>query len=546
MTVIEKTATSTIPTALFLPWIPVLQLDGTQTKVNLVDLFLNAHNFADLGRLTPIERETLHRFLPTVAALILRNASEDDLDGFCETGAFPPSAVERFATEYEDYFWLQHPAHPFLQRWDIKQSDVDAHVSDTKPLIHDGPKKSVLKPLKQLHPHEPGNSSSKWAIRRDSRDPATDPATLVLLLAVTWWQTRRGQATGIDGRPYENGNPDDAGTWPLSAHWIGPNLGLTLAANTPNQWVDGSDELPMWLSQDNPLPAANLAANLHSLWRTTYARNIAYIYWSDGLPLGHILGPTTYPVPALAETEKEALKGMHTGDYARLFEHQKKKDGTVVTKQLNAPEALISSTEGYVRWYQKELDKALTLWGRDRLIDPSDQHDWKVGIYSEICHGTGNREFCNWFLLNARTLMFKTDDEIGFVGNLNLIYRFALNMAAPMAVACKGRPGANPATLPIAKRQFYADAEGPLQDLIAAVLADIPANWESEAKRFRTLAVATFTTVTNSLINPSTIGQISRARNAYSRSTQREINKVFGTNKTAPTSHADNKGHDHE
>ncbi|MEJ7689332.1 MAG: type I-E CRISPR-associated protein Cse1/CasA [Nocardioidaceae bacterium] len=169
------------PNALSLPWIPVVLPTGEQITLGLMDLFGGAHEIAALGSpLTPLDRDTLMRFLPSVAALVLREIEDEDarLD-VGDTGQFPADAVNAFADRWEDFFHLTHLEHPFLQRWDVHRGDLDALVSKAKMLIHADPAKAILKPLEQMHPHAPGGSSAHWAIRRDPRDPANDRGALL-------------------------------------------------------------------------------------------------------------------------------------------------------------------------------------------------------------------------------------------------------------------------------------------------------------------------------------------------------------------------------
>lgn len=510
-------------------WIPVITASGEEERVTLLDALSRGSEYVGLGHeLTPLERESMHRFLPSVGALVLREA-DLSVDDLVDGGVFPVDAVGRFADKYRDAFWVKHPMRPFLQRHDLDQSLFESRVSAKVPLVGEDSKKSVVRPLMMLHPHVPGGSSAKWALRVDDRDPATDLGTLVLLLVVTWWQTRRGNGQGPDGRALENGNPGQAGIRPLSAHWIGPNLTQTIMAGIPERWVS-ADEQPMWLDRTG-IPA-NLSANPHGLWRTTYARNLPYVLWQSALgeapvPLGYALGPDTTPVPRLAATDKESLVAMHEGDYARLFVPEEKK-GVTTFKQVSGVEIRLGSTEGYVRWFKQHLDRALGDWGLDRMAEP-DRRTWRVGIYSEVCHTTGSREFSDWVVLPARTLSPTGDTLGGVTLAIQIVDLLKSRMYRPMTVACEGRAykDAKPVALSGAVAKFYADVEPDLLACFAALDADPATPLAEFAARFQRSAVAAFKAATESLLTPATAPQVYAARQQYAAAVAYDITKLL-------------------
>ena len=522
--------------ALHLPWVPVTLADGTDTRLGLADLFRQAHEIRGLGRrLTPIERESLHRFLPSVAAVILQGADENLLDEVSEAGRFPAHLVDAFVETHGDAFALNQSSRPFLQRHDLKQSDVEALVTAKKPLVGEDPGTSIARPPGLLHPHVPGASSSQWAVRRDDRDPATDLGVLTLLLVVTWWQTRRGNGRGLDGRTLENGNPGQAGVRPLSVHWIGPHLGLTLAAGVPEAWLD-SPELPMWLDRD-AVPA-DLAHRPHGLWRSTYARNIPLLLWSDDIdpvPLGFVLGPATAPVPVLAADAKASLVAMHEEDHARLFQTATKKNKSAERKQVTAGDSRLISTEGYVRWYANHLGAALKDWaGQRRMANPDDR--WQVAVYSEVCHTTGSREASDWVVLPMQRLAPAGVAETRIATAIQAIQTLRAKMFAPMTVACEGRryKDARPVALPAAQAQFYALVETPLVEFIATAQTATDADVRATAEEFRNLALTAFTAATQPLLTPATLPQVSTARRFYADQTRRHLAEIFASSTTLP------------
>lgn len=522
------------PNALRLPWIPVALPTGEQTRLGLVDLLTRAHEITGLGSaLTPLDRDTLMRFLPTVTALVLREIDdENERFDVGETGRFPLEAVAAFASRYDDYFYLSHPEHPFLQRWDIHRSDVDGLTSKVKGLIHDDPNKAILKPLQQMHPHAPGGSSARWAIRRDSRDPASDLGSLTLLLAVTWWQTRRGNGKGPDGRALQNGNPGQAGVRPMSVFWMGDNLGRTICANTPAAWVtDDNFELPMWLDQTATPPSAELADAPGSLWRTTYARNLPFVYFDDNdRPLGYVIGPTTYDVPVLGMDEKASLAAMHGFDYARLFEELVKKGQPTTTRQVPSLGARLSSTEGYTRWYRNRLNDTLRSWGNDRIVNPVDEPDWAYGIYGEVCHTTGAREWSDWAVLDRAALSPDPRVAVNLATLLKVVEDVRTAMYSPMRIACEGRAGKqanDPVLLESTQTSFYAAVEETLTQVLADVVAGVLVDWHTVATEIGRVGSRVFHISTECLTAPSTLPQVSLARTRLDSRVRSVISKVY-------------------
>lgn len=525
---------NTSPNALSLPWIPVVLPTGGHATLSLVDLFVQAHEITGLGSpLTPLDRDTLMRFLPSVAALVLREIDDEDARlGVGETGQFPADAVTAFAERWEDYFHLAHPEHPFLQRWDVHREELDALVSKTNSLVHADPAKAVLKPLGQMHPHAPGGSSARWAIRRDPRDLTNDLGALILLLTVTWWQTRRGNGKGHDGRALQNGNPGQAGVRPMSVFWVGDNLGRTLCANTPADWIaDGNTELPMWLDQTAAPQAAELADAPGSLWRVTYARNLPFVYFdNDNKPLGYVLGPTTYTVPMLNLDEKTSLAAMHDSDYARLFTDVSKKGQATATRQVSALGARLSSTEGYTRWYRHRLHDALRSWGTGRILNPADESGWSYGVYAEVCHTTGSREWSDWAVLDQAVLSPDPAVALNLANLLSVVEDVRTAMYSPMRIACEGRAGKqvnDPILLESAQTAFYAEVEQPLTRVLASVVDGAEIGWADAATEIGRVGARVFHASTECLTAPTTIPQVSLARTRFEAKVRSVIAKVY-------------------
>lgn len=120
------------------PWIRVIQLDGTETKVSLKDCFLNAHLYKCLTGENVYQSHAMYRLLFAIAHTVI---SRYDVDG-CEeeiydNGIFEAQdAIERWNSYYQkkcfgdaatenpflryfekwaDRFYLIHDTYPFFQ-----------------------------------------------------------------------------------------------------------------------------------------------------------------------------------------------------------------------------------------------------------------------------------------------------------------------------------------------------------------------------------------------------------------------------------------------
>lgn len=150
------------------PWLPVDDQDSTSV-VSLRDLFLRAHLLQGLGPgLTPLDRDSIYRLLVSLAAVILRECTDEEWDDAVDESRFPARAVDAFDERFHARFAL-NGERPFLQRWDRTQADLAAlfslDVDDKKErAARAKARQTKLQPLGALHQHVPGGSSSKWAV----------------------------------------------------------------------------------------------------------------------------------------------------------------------------------------------------------------------------------------------------------------------------------------------------------------------------------------------------------------------------------------------
>ncbi len=381
------------------PWLPVVDRRGAFTQVSLRELYDRAPEFVGLGRgLSPLDIESLHRLMSAVAAVIVRGRPLRELTGSAQSGAFPADGVAAFEGRFADLFDLSGE-RPFLQRWDKSPADIDALVTSRKPLT------DLLKPIAQMHPHEPGNSSAQWGVRRDPRD-AADPAVLTMLLVTAWFHNRDGNSRDPWGGKAEKGS---VATWtvnPMSVFLIDKNnLGRTIYANLPVEWVNGTD-LPMFL--DHHGVPEDFVTGERGLYRSTYARTVPLLYWRDGRAIGFVTGPMPYAVPRLAADIKESLKAVHLGDYAVLTVTRTTKAGSE-TKPRPSLGVRVVSTEGFERWFRADngiagASGALARWlerPRALLPDPT-LAGWDVAVFSAICDTYGGRKWADWSVLPGR------------------------------------------------------------------------------------------------------------------------------------------------
>lgn len=507
------------------PWVPIRRGDGTEECVALRELYLQAHELTGLGsQLTPLDRDSLMRLLLSVGALIERKASKEG-----GAGTFSRSGVEAFGSEFEERFDL-FGERPFLQRWDKTQADLEQLFG----LTSEDPKArklslknrtDKLRPLSGLHPHVPGGSSSKWAVRRDARDE-TQLANLTLLLVTTWFQIKNGNSRD----PWGNGAvKGSAGTWhvnPLAIYFLDPtNLARTLLANIPTAWVDRCD-LPVFLDHEE-FPKDFSTAHIVSVSRFTYAKTLPLIYVEEGAPVGYVIGADQeIPIPELGKDDKESLGRVHEKDHTRLYRHAK--GGDLVPR--GAFGARLRTTEGFERWFRAEngISEALTRWfATDRLLSvgSADKRDWLLSVFSDNGDPQGNRESASWDNVPADFAGAGGEELIA----VQAMYGYAAECRGSFAYAGKLATGASrtPGVAINGQVAFYAS----LSAITVRLQHDVHANIEIDLWRYsgevEDLANREFARATAPLLVPSRVAEVARARAAYARLVHKARNSRF-------------------
>lgn len=511
------------------PWVSVSR-KGVPDVVSLRELFLSAHELDGLGPgLTPLDRDSLLRFLVSLTALlgrVTRDWSREDLD------RFDTAAVEAFESQFEERFALTGE-RPFLQRWDHPQH----RLVDLVRAADDKPVKGVL-PIEQLHPHTPGASSSKWALRTTTRE-AGDPATATQLLVTAWFQTKNGNGQDPFGGRASKGS---SGTWhtnPMAVWWSDPSsLGRTLWANTPTAWVDEKDlaiDLPVFLDHHSGGWAPEFADQpTESVARFTYAKSLPLL-----VPTAHgfeafILGPDgTIPMPpaSLGKDDKERLGRVHELDHTRLYVEKTNAKG-VVTEL--APRGsfgtTLSSTEGFTHWFRADrgIEKAMATWKqvpRILEIDDADATSWDVALFSETTDGKGSRVWAAWDSLPA--LFVGAQGEVW--NNVRLLLDFASQCRRAFLPAGRTATGESKEAPAIESGQaaFYTQILPILTEVAGAIAGGESPELRAYASQIASVARRNFETTTDPLLTPRQVTQVAKARAEYVRRVSAALNESY-------------------
>lgn len=504
-------------------WIPVTGPLGESTA-SIRSLLDHAHTLSDLGpSLCPVERESILRLLTSAAAVALRGISEAELDDLGDTGVFPVDSLSHL-DNYAERFWLSHGSMPFLQEWSLAANPADM------PL-----------PLANLDPHTPGGSSSRWGLRPVDENP--DARGLLRGLTCVWFHSKWSNGAPPAGLfKAVAGAPGYGGARDLTLHWIGSNLGLTLAAGVPLAWAEGSD-LPAWLDQDTYPNGIALVGNPESLWRATYTPNRPILHWDEaGEPVGYVIGcvagsarsvpalPTIAPtkpakVGEASESTKSALAAVHSRDVTRAYRDIARRGEAPEIRKVTSRTHRLLSTEGAINWFKNDLGAALKEWGSDRVAPASHgKPDWRLGCYLEECDGTGGtRRRSDWVVVNSALLTLEgpVADVITVV--LGFIEIAAKEIYSQMSVAAEGAQKRKPAMSAQAQMSLYAS----LDDFVVGLLGESAVTGAvspyAPCLHVMTIASQVFAEQTEPLRNPSTVAQVEIARAAFASKLRRNL-----------------------
>lgn len=507
-------------------WIPVVLSDGTHTTLSLRDALLNLHQLSGFGSgLTPLDLDSMHRFLPAVVSVVAHYIDGDH--EWPDDLAIPDHAVTAFGDKFGELFEICGE-RPFLQRWDKTAADIEAEVTSKKT------RQDILNPIDQLHPHEPGGSSSQWAIRHDSRD-VRDLSILTLLLVTSWFQTKNGNGQDPWGGKASKGSASTWHTNPMAIYYIHQHsLAKTVFANIPLAWLERSD-LPVFLSRD--LPDDFATAHEKSVSRFTYAKTLPLIYWEDGRPLGFVIGPDDgIAVPHLGEDEKTSLGVVHEHDHTRLYVEIAGKSGAIAVKPRGSFGGRLTSTEGFERWFRADngVAKAIERWQvieRVRSPGDSDLSNWSLSVFSETTDGKGTRNWVAWDVIPA-DLATASGDKLGLIQTL---FAFA-SKCRKHFYTCGGMATGESRDVPafvVGQSAFYASIMPVIADL-AAEFRDIETvDLRRYAIRILDAARSDFDATCRPFLTPSRVADVAQARYRFHQRTGDDFTKMFpGPNST--------------
>ncbi len=503
------------------PWIPVTQ-GRLKMRLSLRQLMLDAHQLQGLGtELTPLDRESMYRFLVCIAAMIGRRATN-----WTGPNALPMDAVDSFGADYQHRFAL-FGEQPFLQRWDRNQQDLDALVAAAA-----GRPVKALHPIEQLHPSEPGASSSQWAVRRDPRDPA-DPAVATLLLVTAWFQTKNGNGLDPWGGRATKGS---AGTWhtnPLSVWYVDPiRLSRTIWANVPAVWLDRSD-IPLFLDHHSTgLPQDFGTAVKASVTRFSYAQTLPLLHLRGDTITGFVLGAdATIPVPPLGKDAKVSLGLVHEHDHTRLYTEKVDAKGVVTAvKARGGFKTKLSTTEGFMQWFKADrgVARSLRTWRTlPRVLHPSDadRDRWSLEMLSETTDGKGSREWATWDSMPDR-FAGAEGEELERIQRLLEFASRCRSAFLPAGRTATGESKASPAIL-TGQAAFYRAIHPVLTRLEADVAAGEMAPDHIYVDHLTRLAIKVFAVTTDPFLTPSRVAAVAKSRADLQRLLKDALKKAY-------------------
>ncbi|MCT2360017.1 MULTISPECIES: type I-E CRISPR-associated protein Cse1/CasA [Brevibacterium] len=298
------------------PWIPVLNVDGSESTVSLKGAFESAETIRQVQGELPTMRPATFRILVAVMSRALGlPTSPSDWLAKCDDWTHVKEAVSAYLSEHRDRFWLCHPEHPFFQVADL--GPATGEVKGLEAVVADFP--ANVQAFTQRGPNSLKRMSAaeaaRWVIHAQAYDPS----------GIKTPDRRDPRAKG--GKVY-----------PLGTGWGGKgeiliasgiNLGETLRLNFVGAdgrfVVSGRDDLPPW---ERPHPGsltefADPAQPRGFIQVYTWqARRMRLVFDGDDV-VGIVL---SYGDP-LSEQNRDSLDPMMTWRYSKP---QSSKFGTTV------------------------------------------------------------------------------------------------------------------------------------------------------------------------------------------------------------------------
>ena len=522
-----------------LAWIPVLTSDGIRTRVGLREALARAHQFTGLDTDSPVELSTLNRFLPAVAALVVR-----EMGGSPSAGHLDAVAVDAVLDRHADVLFMRHPDTPFAQEWQHDPATGSKAAS----------------PIATLRFESPGASSKEWKVRGALSArwmPEMDLGVIALHVLCHWFHSVGGNAQSLhSGVRALNGSIGSRTGNDLALFWRGRTLADTILANTPKEWVRG-DGLPAFLDRRGNTRGA--IEGLHPLWAMTYAPNAVLLDWDGDEVNGYRSGGSQWGLHGvrtsdegadtkseskeLLEARRQLLFALKCEDPARIWHTEAKADGTVTPvlyTKLSADQApLVRLRE----WYLANGSRALTKSNRLlRSVMPPNlaKEGWALEFYTaKIEPGTSTKIVdVAWFACDPAELDF--DDP-----RANLILAVAgdannLASAARTALTAKGGPLEHSSdTVEKSLRgdleaRFYTLAE----DACRLVIGEV-AEGHDPAQELRdalaTCAIKAFDEATERFMSGSNVAPVIRLRQSFRAKARRLVRPTVNTTPTTPT-----------
>lgn len=483
------------------PWIPV---KGHPDR-SLRELFINAHTIDGLGAMSPLEHESMLRFLTSISAVILRGTDEGRLEDLDEARGrfFDLERINVFFDQHSDAFNLTGPK-AFMQEWHLDEAAYEVGRGKAKPIA-------------LLDASEPGPTSVLWGIK--SATTYERYATLALHLVGHWFHSKCNNGRPIPGlhslKPIA-GAPSGIGENDSTYFLLGSTLAETLLLNTFASWVESDKSLPAWLDQDATPPVGDPKSLFFSTWNP----NRPVLYWDEGQPVGVIIACTKQPIPALDDDVKLAAKAVHQEDPFHIHEliKPKAKAGEEVKApwlQRQVAPAHLESLEGVLNWHRQKLPGKTHDWmGENRLFNPGVVNGMRLGIYRESA-GVKSRDFISteWHEFNPNRLVHPDSDHSAhallattLVTELTKVFTESFHKASE-----SGGAGGN---IESARRRLFAALDPTLTPFLS-----LPESGEQYATdtfvALRGACIEAFTRETQQFVTPASMPGLMRARSKF-------------------------------
>lgn len=491
-------------------WIPATGPSGQET-LTLHETLTRSAELTRLGPAgSPTEMDALMRFLIPIAALVLREADT----------VHDETAVEAVLDRHRARFELFDRDRPLFQEWHVTATERDAV---TKPLRMDA-----------LHVHAPGPRTALWCLREDQSDP-TDLSVLPVLLLAAWYERAnsntaappfydgiRVSALGLGARIHDG--------WldRTSFYLAGETVADTLALNVPLDWLDTTD-LPVWLDQDATPSPEQIATGKVPVWVYTWSPNRALILTGpDGAPTGWVSGLTRRGVPEMGKGKKNAREVVGTDHHALLATSTDSK-GIETTKRVRLKGDL-TGTQGLEHWYREELGARVSEMHAERHLEHV--HATRVAAFVDWRGDKNDPRHAAWVEASLRLLTIPPSDARDALIKIVMTCT-GCNLSKALGTALGVDPEKDQSMLEVARASLYTVMDRVVLPALGDLAAGRPVDLRRivpDAIRFSTRC---FERVTQPLITPTTVADVSIARHQYTDSIRTDLAVLTNKEETA-------------